>query len=83
MANVTLTADEHLLAKAREYAQARKTTLNQLVRNYLARLTGELDPQRAAEEFAQLAQSQPGRSEENFAFDRRAIHHRTRTERGR
>ena len=34
MANITLTADEALLAKARAYAHARKTTLNQLIRNH-------------------------------------------------
>ena len=52
MVNVTLTANEDLVAKARAYAQARNTTLNQLVRDYLQRLTGQLDPQQAAEEFA-------------------------------
>ena len=78
MANITLTADEALLAKARAYAHARKTTLNQLIRNHLARLTGQLDPQRAAEEFARLAPSRPGRSDEDFVFDRRALHVRKR-----
>jgi len=76
MANVTLTADEDLLAKARAYAQARQTTLNQLFRDYLVRLTGAIDPQQASEEFAELARSRPGRSEEGFVFERRAIHQR-------
>jgi len=74
MANVTLTADEDLLAKARAYAQARKTTLNQLIRDYLTRLTGQVDPEQAAEEFAELARSRPGCSEEGFVFSRRAAH---------
>lgn len=76
MANVTLTANEELLAKARAYAQVRKTTLNQLIRDYLTRLTGEIDPHQAAEEFAELAHARPGRSDEGFAFDRRALHAR-------
>ena len=74
--NVTLTADEKLLVKARAYAQARNTTLNQLIRDYLGRLVGELDPQQAAAEFAEVARSRPGRSQAWFAFDRRAVHDR-------
>jgi len=80
MVNVTLTAEENLVAKARAYAQSQKTTLNQLVRNYLTRLTGQLDLQQAAEEFAELARSRPGRSDDDFVFDRRALHARTRSE---
>ena len=36
--NTTLTADEALIAKARAYAQARDTTLDQLVLDYLERI---------------------------------------------
>ncbi len=74
MVNITLSADEDLIAKARAYAQARNTTLNQLVRDYLQRVTGQIDPKRAAEEFAELAQSRPGRSDPGFVFDRGAAH---------
>jgi hypothetical protein len=74
MANVTLTADDDLLAKARAYAQVRKTTLNQLIRDYLTRLTGQIAPEQAAEEFAELARSRPGCSEEGFVFNRRDAH---------
>jgi len=83
MVNLTLTADEELVAKARAYAQTRKTTLNQLIRDYLTRLTGQMDPQRAADEFAELARSHPGRSEEGYVFDRRAIHAREKDSRRR
>ena len=76
MVNLTLTADEQLVAKARVYAQARNTTLNQLIRDYLTRLTGPLDPQQAAAEFAELARSHAGRSDEGYVFDRRAAHAR-------
>ena len=74
MVNITLSAGEDLIAKARAYAQARDTTVNQLIRDYLGRLTGQIDPQQAAEEFAQLARERGGRSEEGFVFDRRAVH---------
>jgi hypothetical protein len=76
MVNITLTADKDVVAKARVYAQARNTTLNQLVRDYLQRLTGKLDPQEAAEEFAELARSHAGRSDEGFVLNRRGLHAR-------
>ena len=77
MVNITLSADEDLIAKARAYAQARNTTLNQLVRDYLRRVTGQIDPQRAADEFAELARSRPGHSDPGFVFDRDAVHVRS------
>ncbi len=74
--NVTLSADEALIAKARAYAQARNTTLNQLVRDYLERITGGLDGPEAAKEFAKLVQEHPGSPDPDFRFDRQAIHRR-------
>jgi hypothetical protein len=35
MKNITLSADEELIRRAREQARARKTTLNQLFRDWL------------------------------------------------
>ena len=55
--NITLSADETLIAKARAYAQARNTTLNQLIRDYLERITGRLDGPEAAKEYAKLVRS--------------------------
>jgi hypothetical protein len=74
MVNITLSAEDDLVAKARAYAQTRNTTVNQLIRDYLGRLTGQMDPQQAAEEFAELAHNRGGRSDEGFAFDRRDAH---------
>ena len=74
MVNITLSAEEDLVAKARAYAQTRNTTVNQLIRDYLGRLTGQIDPQQAAEEFAELARDRGGRSDEGFVFDRRDAH---------
>jgi hypothetical protein len=74
--NITLSADEKLIARAREYARAQGTTLNQLVRDYLERVTNGLDPERAAQEFLELSRTHAGRSEPGFRFDRNAIHER-------
>jgi hypothetical protein len=83
MVNITLSADEAVVAKARAYARARDTTLNQLIRDYLERLTGQLEPEQAAAEFAELARSRPGRSEDGFRFDRRQAHARQEAHRAR
>ena len=41
MKNVTLSAEEGLLERARELARRRRTTLNQLFREWLAELTAQ------------------------------------------
>jgi hypothetical protein len=74
--NLTLSADEDLIAKARAYAQAHGTTLNQMIRDYLARVAGQPDAGEAAEEFAALARSAAGRSPEGWRFDRDEVHRR-------
>lgn len=43
MKNITLSADERLIARAREQAHVRKTTLNHLFRDWLASLVAEQD----------------------------------------
>jgi hypothetical protein len=42
--NLTLTLDENLLRAARKVALDRNSSVNQLVREYLARLVREQDP---------------------------------------
>jgi hypothetical protein len=76
MKNITLSADENLIAGARAYAQAHNTTLNELIRDYLAQIAGPLDPETAADEFARLAREQSGCSEEGWRFNREEIHKR-------
>jgi hypothetical protein len=78
MVNITLSAEEGLVARARAYAQTRNTTVNQLIRDYLTRVTGQIDPQQAAAEFAELARDRGGRSDEGFVFDRRDVHVRAK-----
>jgi hypothetical protein len=46
--NLTLTLEEELLRAARKVALDRDTSVNQLVREYLAQLVQETDQQRAA-----------------------------------
>ena len=60
--NVTLSIDEKLLARARELAHERGTSVNQLVRDYLERLTGTSGPADVMEQLERLWSEQPGRS---------------------
>jgi hypothetical protein len=76
MPNITLSADERLLADARAYAAAHDTTLNQLIRDFLARVTNQETSEQAAEEFVRLATEKPGRSEPGFRFNRSEAHQR-------
>ena len=43
MKNITLSADETLIREARAAAQAQRTTLNQLFREWLAEVAGRRD----------------------------------------
>ena len=74
--NITLSADEKLIARARAYARAHNMSLNQVIRDFMTQLTGERNGAEAADEFAQLAREQPGRSPDGFRFDRDAAHTR-------
>lgn len=61
--NITLSARAELIRRAREYAAEHDTSLNQLIRDYLERLVGELPLPEAAREFAVIATASPGNSE--------------------
>lgn len=74
--NITLSADEETIAKSRRYAEKHGTSLNNMVRDYLKRISGESDGATNAEEFALLARSMPGCSEPGYQFDREEIHNR-------
>jgi hypothetical protein len=76
MKNITLSADENLIASARAYAQAHDTTLNDLIRNYLTQITGPLDREAAAAALVKLARERSGRSEEGWRFNREEVHQR-------
>lgn len=46
MKNVTLSADEDLIERGREYARNRKSTLNALFREWLSTLVAQQDAER-------------------------------------
>jgi hypothetical protein len=60
--NVTLSIDEKLLARARELAHERGTSVNQLIRDYIERLTGTSGPADVMDRLEQLWTEQEGRS---------------------
>ena len=50
MANLTLSIDDELLHEARKYALEHRTTVNQLVRDYLSGLSSQEERRRVARE---------------------------------
>lgn len=55
--NITLSADEAVIKKARAYARDHGTTLNALIRRYLAELAAAEAPEAAAAEFERIARA--------------------------
>jgi hypothetical protein len=68
--NITLSADPETIRRTREYARARATSVNQLVRDFLAGLTGQEDRGGAADEFVRNATAHGGHSPKGYRFDR-------------
>jgi hypothetical protein len=60
--NVTLSIEEKLLSRARALAHERGTSVNQLIRDYLERLTGGPGPADAMAQLEHLWSEQSGRS---------------------
>lgn len=62
MKNITLSADERLIEQAREAARLRKTTLNQLFREWLGELVGrDAREKEIAALFERIAYADAGR----------------------
>jgi hypothetical protein len=74
--NITLSADKKLIDKSRAYAKKHNTTLNNLVRQYLARIVNDSESRQAADEFAQIAKNHAGKSDNNYRFNRGDIYNR-------
>jgi hypothetical protein len=74
--NITLSIDARTVGRARDYAARHGTSLNQLVRDHLARLTFTTDRATIAAEFSRLATEQAGCSPEGFVFRREDSHAR-------
>ena len=74
--NVTLSIDDDLLRDARQVAQAMGKSVNQLVREYLERLTGRDGAERDVEELRRLSAEGGGRTR-GWRFDRDELHERS------
>jgi len=62
MANITLSAPQQLLDKARQVARRQGTSLNELVRRHLRALVGDGEEADAAAELLTLMRKNGGRS---------------------
>ena len=74
--NITLSVDKKLIDKSRAYAKKHNTTLNNLVRQYLARIVNDSESQQAADEFAHIAEKNAGKSNNGYHFNRNDIYNR-------
>jgi hypothetical protein len=76
MKNLTLSADEALIERAREAARRRGRSLNDLVRGYLEELAGEAPLDAELERLRELSE-QPQGHRRGWRFDRDELHDRT------
>jgi hypothetical protein len=76
MKNITLSADERLIEKARSEAARRGKSLNQLIRDYLGELAGERAASSEFDRLRELSQLARGRRGD-WRFDREEIHERS------
>jgi hypothetical protein len=60
--NVTLSLDEKVVEKARDVARRRGTSLNDLIRRFLAELVGQKTGEQVAADLLELMRREPGRS---------------------
>lgn len=74
--NITLSADPDLVGRTREYARKHGTTMNRLIRLFMADLTNSGGRDGAADEFARLARGSAGRSPKGYRFNREDAHQR-------
>ncbi len=73
--NITLSIDDILVEEARKLAQARGTSLNQLVRDYLEGLVRPRAADSYSAELRRLTAEGKGRSR-GWRFDREELHER-------
>jgi hypothetical protein len=60
--NLTLSVDEDAVERARKVAQQQGTSLNDLVRRFIASLAGQISAADRAEEIVKLFEKEPGNS---------------------
>ena len=73
--NLTLSIEDRLVQQARKMAEAKGTSLNQLIRGYLEELTAQSDPEAEIAELRRLSAEGRGRSR-GWKFNREEIHDR-------
>lgn len=73
--NITLSIDEKLAEQARKVAQSMGKSLNQVIRDYLERLTGQQDAVADMAELRRLSAASQGHSK-GWKFDRDELHER-------
>lgn len=76
MKNITLSADERLIEKARREAARRGSSLNQLIRDYLEELAGDRVAGSEFDRLRELSHLAQGRRR-GWQFDRDEIHDRS------
>jgi hypothetical protein len=74
--NITLSADERLIEKARREAARRGKSLNQMIRDYLAELSGERAVTNEFDRLRELSRLSHGRRGD-WRFDRDEVHDRS------
>ncbi len=73
--NLTLSVDDEVVEKARRRAEMLRTSVNQLIREYLEELAGKTDPEAEAKEFERLSRLAHGNSRKR-QFNREELHER-------
>ena len=76
MKNITLSADEGLIDKARSEAARRGKSLNQLIRDHLEELAGHREPSNEFERLRELSKLSRGQRA-GWRFSRDEIHDRS------
>ena len=76
MKNITLSADEALIERARSEAARRGKSLNQLIRDHLEELAGYRQPGNEFERLRELSRLSRGNRRE-WCFNRDEIHERS------
>ena len=74
--NITLSADESIIEKSREYAKKHNTSLNKMIREYLSRIAAQDEVENVIAEFKELSLNNSGTSPSNFNFNRENIYKR-------
>ena len=73
--NVTVAIDEETVERARRLAEQRGTSLNQMIRDYLAEVTSHEDTEQALEEIERLWAEDSGDSR-GWKWNRDELHDR-------